>query len=56
MTEIYNGPWNPITGDSKPSKRVPDDQYHPRYPDVNGGSRPEYGKPVKVESKAAQAK
>lgn len=51
MTEIYNGPWDSVKGDSKPERRVPDDPYHPRYPDVNGGTQPEYRKPVKVEQK-----
>lgn len=33
MTEIYHGQWDPVTGD-RPETTVPNDPYHPKYPDA----------------------
>lgn len=56
MTELYHGPWDPITGD-RPKRKVPDDPYHPRYPDATGVRvKAENGRPVGVEQKVAQPK
>lgn len=56
MTELYHGPWDPVTGD-RPGK-VKDDPYHPVYPAATeimvraGNSRPV----VRVEQTNAQPK
>ncbi len=55
MTEIYHGPWDPITGDRP--KSVKDDPYHPRYPAATEVTvKAEYSQPVKVEQNVAQQK
>lgn len=54
MTEIYKGPWDP------PETKVPDDPYHPRYPDVKGRLSPDYSEVVtqvvRVEQVTTQVK
>ncbi len=53
MTEIYHGPWSPLTGD-RPQVKVPNDSYHPRYAEVQVSRVRSV--PVQEEQKTAPAK
>lgn len=52
MTEIYHGPWNPVSGDT-PKVVVPD-VYH-RYPAPSQVKAETERQPVKTEETAAQS-